>query len=50
MIGIHRCPNYGCSTYLESLGEDFGKLGANACLLEDFDEGVIEISKFHNAG
>ena len=50
MIGIHHCPICGCGTHWETLGEDFGKMGVNARLLDDFDEGAIEVRKFDNAG
>jgi hypothetical protein len=36
MIGIHHCPTCGCLTHWKTLGEDFGKMGINARLLEDF--------------
>ena len=50
MIGIHHCPVCGCGTHWASLGEDFGKMGINARLLDDFDESAIEVRKFDNAG
>ncbi len=37
MIGIHHCPTCGCGTHWRTLGEDFGKMGINARLLEGFD-------------
>ena len=40
MIGIHHCPTCGCGTHWQSLGQDFGKMGVNARLLDGFDEGV----------
>jgi hypothetical protein len=49
MIGIHHCPICGCGTHWQSLGEDFGKMGINARLLDDFDEGTVEVRKFDNA-
>jgi hypothetical protein len=50
IIGIHHCPICGCGTYWQSLGEDFGKMGINARLLEDFDETAVEVRKVDNAG
>jgi hypothetical protein len=49
MIGIHHCPICGCGTHWQTLGEDFGKMGINARLLDDFDESAVEIRKFDNA-
>ncbi len=49
MIGIHHCPICGCGTHWQSLGEDFGKMGINARLLDGFDEGSVEVRKFDNA-
>jgi hypothetical protein len=49
MIGIHHCPVCGCGTHWESLGEDFGKMGVNARLLDGFDESAVEVRKFDNA-
>ena len=49
MIGIHHCPTCGCGTHWETLGEDFGKMGINARLLDDFDESQVEVRKFDNA-
>jgi len=49
MIGIHHCPVCGCGTHWETLGEDFGKMGVNARLLDGFDEGAVEVRKFDNA-
>jgi hypothetical protein len=50
MIGIHHCPTCGCGTHWQTLGEDFGKMGVNARLLDDFDESAVEVRKFDNAG
>ena len=50
MIGIHHCPVCGCGTHWQTLGQDFGKLGINARLLDGFDESRVEIRKFDNAG
>ena len=50
MIGIHHCPTCGCGTHWATLGEDFGKMGINARLLDDFDEGAVEVRKMDNAG
>jgi hypothetical protein len=37
MIGIHHCPTCGSGTHWRTLGEDFGKMGVNARLLDGFD-------------
>jgi hypothetical protein len=50
MIGIHHCPVCGCGTHWQTLGEDFGKMGVNARLLDGFDEAAVEVRKFDNAG
>lgn len=50
MIGIHHCPVCGCGTHWTTLGEDFGKMGINARLLEGFDEAAVEVRRFDNAG
>jgi len=47
-IGIHHCPVCGCGTHWQSLGEDFGKMGINARLLDDFDESTVEVRKLDN--
>ena len=39
----------GCGTHWQSLGEDFGKMGINARLLDNFDESTVEVRKFDNA-
>jgi hypothetical protein len=49
MIGIHHCPVCGCGTHWQTLGEDFGKVGINARLLDDFNESTVEVRKFNNA-
>lgn len=49
MIDIHHCPICGCGTHWQSLGKDFGKMGVNARLLDDFDENAAEVRKFDNA-
>ena len=49
MIGIHHCPVCGCGTHWETLGEDFGRMGVNARLLDHFDEASVEVRKFDNA-
>ena len=49
MIGIHHCPVCGCGTHWQTLGQDFGKMGVNARLLDDFDDTAIEVRKFDNA-
>jgi hypothetical protein len=48
MIGIHHCPVCGCGTHWDSLGENFGKMGINARLLDGFDEDAIEVRKIDN--
>jgi hypothetical protein len=48
MIGIHHCPTCGCLTHWRTLGEDFGKMGVNARLLDGFDPAAVEIRKFDN--
>lgn len=50
MIGIHHCPRCGCPTHWASLGEDFGKMGVSARLLDGFDIDKVEIRYFDNAG
>lgn len=50
MLGIHHCPVCGCGTHWMSLGEDFGKMGINARLLDNFDESAIEVRKLDNSG
>jgi hypothetical protein len=50
MIGIHHCPVCGCGTHWQTLGEDFGKMGINARLLDGFEESAVEVRKFDNAG
>lgn len=50
MIGIHHCPVCGCGTHWQSLGEDFGKMGVNARLLDGFDSKAVEVRYFDNAG
>jgi len=42
MIGIHHCPTCGCGTHWKTLGEDFGKMGVHARLLDGFDVGAVE--------
>ena len=36
MIGTHHCPVCGCGTHWRTLGEDFGKMGVHARLLDGF--------------
>lgn len=50
MISIHHCPVCGCGTHWQSLGEDFGRMGINARLLDGFEECAVEVRKFDNAG
>ncbi len=40
MIGIHHCPVCACLTHWQTLGEDFGRMGVNARLLDGFDTGA----------
>ncbi|HWJ37217.1 MAG TPA: GFA family protein [Sphingomicrobium sp.] len=49
MIGIHHCPNCGCGTHWASLGEDFGKMGVNARLLDGFCAEKVEVRFLDNA-
>jgi hypothetical protein len=49
MIGIHHCAICGCGTHWQTLGQDFGKMGINARLIDGFDEESIEVRKFDNA-
>ena len=37
MIGIHHCPTCGTGTHWKTLGEDFGKMGVHARLLDGFE-------------
>ena len=39
LIAIHHCPTCGCFTHWSSLGEDYGRQGINARLLDGFDAG-----------
>lgn len=50
MIGIHHCPTCGCGTHWRTLGEDFGKMGVHARLLDGFDADQVEVRRFDNAG
>lgn len=50
MISIHHCPVYGCGTHWQSRGENFGRMGINARLLDGFEECAVELRKFDNAG
>jgi hypothetical protein len=50
MIGIHHCPTCGCGTHWRTLGEDFGRMGVNARLLDGFDAGSVEVRLFDNKG
>jgi hypothetical protein len=49
MIGIHHCPRCGCLTHWATLGEDFGRMGINARLLDDFNTDEVETRFFDNA-
>ena len=42
-IGIHHCPVCGCGTHWRTLGEDFGRMGVNARLFDDFDPEAVEV-------
>ncbi|WP_245896674.1 GFA family protein [Sphingomonas fennica] len=48
-IGIHHCPVCGCLTHWRTLGEDFGKMGMNARLLDGFDPDAVEVRKVDGA-
>ena len=37
MIGLHHCPTCGTGTHWKTLGEDFGKMGVHARVLDGFD-------------
>ena len=50
MIGLHHCPTCGCTTHWKTLGEDFGKMGVNARLLDGFDETKVEVRRPDNRG
>ena len=50
MITFHHCPTCGCATHWQTLGEDFGRQGINARLLDGFDEAAVEVRHFDNAG
>ena len=49
MIGIHHCPVCGCGTHWRTLGEDFGRMGVNARLLDGFFEADVEVRQLDNA-
>ncbi|MEA3052330.1 MAG: hypothetical protein QOG72_1233 [Sphingomonadales bacterium] len=40
-IGIHHCPVCACTTHWKTLGEDFGRMGVNARLLDGFEMGPL---------
>lgn len=48
MIALHHCPTCGCMTHWTSTGEDYGRQGVNARLLEDFDLDSAEVRQFDN--
>lgn len=50
MIGIHHCPVCGCGTHWRALGEDFGRAGVHARLLDGFDPGAVEVRFLENSG
>lgn len=43
MIDIHHCPICGCGTHWKTLGENFGKMGVHARLLDGFDAAKVEV-------
>ena len=43
MIGIRHCPVCACITHWLSLGEDFGRMGVNARMLDGFDTGAAPL-------
>ena len=49
-IGIHHCPICGCGTHWKTLGEDFGRMGVHARLLDGFDPAKVEVRFMDNAG
>ena len=49
MIGIHHCAECGCMTHWATLGEDFGRMGVSARLLDGFNADEVEIRFFDNA-
>jgi hypothetical protein len=49
MIGIHHCPICGCGTHWRTLGQDFGKMGLNARLLDGFDPATVEVRAIDGA-
>lgn len=49
MIGIHHCPVCGCGTHWATLGEDFGRMGINARLLDGFAEAGVAVRLMDNA-
>jgi hypothetical protein len=59
MIGIHHCPTCGCGTHWKTLGEDFGRMGVHARLLEGFEAEApggarfrgepVEVRRFDNS-
>lgn len=50
MIGIHHCPTCGCGTHWKTLGEDFGKMGVHARMLDGFDVEAVEVRLLDNRG
>jgi hypothetical protein len=59
-IGIHHCAVCGCGTHWRTLGEDFGRMGVNARLLDGWEGeapararvggAAVEVRPFDNAG
>jgi hypothetical protein len=49
MIGLHHCPTCGCTTHWKTLGEDFGRMGVNARLIDGFDTAKVEVRYLDNA-
>ena len=50
MIGIHHCPVCGSGTHWRTLGEDFGRMGVNARLLDGFDPAAVEVRPVNGRG
>jgi hypothetical protein len=48
MIGIHHCPVCGCGTHWKTLGEDFGRMGVHARLLDGFEAAKVEVRMMDN--
>ena len=48
-IGKGCGPTCGCGTHWKTLGEDFGRMGVNARLLDGFDPVKVEVRLMDNA-